>query len=67
MSQYVDYYINPLVRKTWSYVKDSRHMLEIMSNIRLTNKSIMVTLDVSALYTNIPHDKGLQALTTVLK
>ena len=46
-----------------SYVNDTTDFINKISNLReLPEKSYLVTMDVKALYTNIPNDEGLQAL-----
>ena len=60
ISQFVDYYINPLVSTLDSHIKDTTDFLNKLSNLgNLPNNAILVTLDVSSLYTNIPHNQEL--------
>ena len=62
ISQFVDYYINPLVSTLDSHIKDTTDFLNKLSNLgNLPNNAILVTLDVSSLYTNIPHNQGIDA------
>ena len=62
ISQFVDHYINPLVSTLDSHIKDTTDFLNKLSNLgNLPNNAIFVTLDVSSLYTNIPHDQGVDA------
>ena len=53
----------PLVRNVPSYIKDTKHALQIFQNIHFsgTHKFIF-TMDVKFLYTVIPHHDGLRAL-----
>ena len=60
ISQFVDYYNNPLVSTLDSHIKDTTDFLNKLSN-NLPNNAILVTLDVSSLYTNIPHNQGIDA------
>lgn len=54
--------IQPLVVQLPSYLADTGDFLE-MSHIRDLNDNIyLTTLDVTSLYTNIPHSVDLQAL-----
>lgn len=43
-------------------MKDTNHFLEIISNITLPQGTLLVTLDVTFLNTNIPHTEGVQAV-----
>ena len=45
-----------------SHIKDTTDFLNKLSNLgNLPNNAILVTLDVSSLYTNIPHNQGIDA------
>ena len=62
ISEYVSDILNPLVSKLPSYIKDTTDFLRKLSTLNnLPNDSLLVTLDVSSLYTNIPHSDGIQA------
>lgn len=45
-----------------SCVKDTNHILEIISNITVPQDTLLVILDVTSLYTNIPLAEGVQAM-----
>ena len=65
--KFVDYHLNPLVKKISSYIKDTNDSLLYLREVRLyTTKSLLVTLDVTSLYTNIPHEEGLDACREAL-
>ena len=62
ISQFVDHHLQPLVTKLPSYIKDTTHFLKKLNSIgQLPNGVLLVTLDVASLYTNIPHNDGIQA------
>ena len=62
ISEFVDYQLKPLVQTLPSYIKDTTHFLLQLQNLGpLPENSILVTLDVSSLYTNIPHKEGEEA------
>ncbi|CAN7986166.1 unnamed protein product, partial [Ixodes hexagonus] len=61
LSSFVDYLIKDLPETFASYVKDTNHFLQIIAEINLPQNASLVTLDVSSLYTNIPHAEGIQA------
>ena len=67
ISQFVDFYLSPLAHQVPSYIKDTNHFLEILHDISpLPKESILCTIDVSALYTSIPHEEGLLAIKEAL-
>ena len=67
ISQFVDSHLNPLVPKLSSYIKDTTHFLKKLDDLKeLPPGSLLVTLDVSSLYTNIPHNEGIEACRKAL-
>ena len=53
----------PLVNDLPSYIKDTKHALQIFQNICFNNAhKLIFTMDVKSLYTVIPHHDGLRAL-----
>ena len=64
ISALTDMILRPLVPKTPSYIKDTGHFLQIlrkMGNNRPPD-TLLCTLDVSSLYTNIPNEEGRRAV-----
>ena len=62
ISEFVDYHLKPLGQTLPSYIKDTTHFLLQLHNLGLLpENAILVTLDVSSLYTNIPHKEGEEA------
>ncbi|KAJ8045213.1 hypothetical protein HOLleu_08171 [Holothuria leucospilota] len=64
LSAFVDSFLQPLLPKIRSYIKDTTQFLQKLSEIEtvsLSNDCLLVTLDVSSLYTNIPHLDGIKA------
>ena len=67
ISQFVDFFLQPGVKNIRSYIKDTTHFLSVLSSIgNLTHDTILVTLDVSSLYTNIPNVEGIEACRIML-
>ena len=63
ISKHVDYHHKPMVKKIPSFVKDAHHLLKILGKVRgITQDSLLVTLDVKSLYTNIPNNEGIKAV-----
>ncbi|XP_065684436.1 uncharacterized protein LOC136096846 [Hydra vulgaris] len=63
LSRFVTGYIQPLVEKLPAYFKDSTELLRILGTKNTTVEDYwLVTADVTSLYTNIPHEEGIEAL-----
>lgn len=67
ISSFVDGWLNPLVRKLPSYLKDSSEFIKLITSTRIPQNSILVSVDVSSLYTNIPHKDGIAACAQALQ
>ncbi|XP_033095473.1 uncharacterized protein LOC117100033 [Anneissia japonica] len=67
LSGYVDSILNPLLHNIPSYTQDSTHFLRKINELKeLKTDAMLVTLDVSSLYTNIPHNEGIVACRNFL-
>ena len=67
ISEFVDVHIKHLVPEIPSYIKDTKHFLQVLNGLgRLPEGAILVTADVVGLYPHIPHDEGLRALREAL-
>ena len=68
ISQLVYFFLKDIAPKGKSFIKDTSHFLHIIHTAsNLTNKdTILVTLDVCSLYTNIPNSEGLKATNKAL-
>ena len=54
--------IKPLAHTTSFFIKDITHFLDKLNQLgRLPNNAILATLDGLSLYTNIPHNEGIDA------
>jgi len=62
ISRFIDSLLRPQVRKIPSYIKDTTDFLNKITTLgHIPSTAILCTIDVSALYTNIPHSEGIQA------
>ena len=62
ISAFVDHFLAPIVRQSRSYLRDTSDFLNKLTAVQDTKPGdILVTLDVSSLYTNIPNLEGLNA------
>ena len=62
ISQMVDMHIQPFVPKIKSYLRDSGHLIDILENTQFPKDCILATVDVKAMYTNIPHKEGIKSV-----
>jgi hypothetical protein len=63
IADYLDQIIQPMVHQLPTFVQDSSHALRILNNLHLDGTSnLLFTIDVTSLYTSIPHNEGLAAL-----
>ena len=69
ISLYLDSILQPLVETLPTYIKDSTHALNLIESLNNQNIPItsLFTVDVTSLYTNIPHADGLKALSFYLE
>ena len=62
ISKYVDYHLQPVIKKIHSYIKDTLDFLKKLEKIKdIPQESLLVTLDVKALYTKILNNEGIKA------
>lgn len=68
ISSFIDSFLRPHVTTLPSFVKDSMDMIRALKEIRLpTEHTMFATFDVESLYTNIPHDGGIEAVDFFLR
>ncbi len=60
ISRFADYVLQPLARKQNSYIRDSKQFVQITESLQVPTQSFLVCIDVSSLYTNIPHNKEVR-------
>ena len=64
ISEFLDSFLKFQAQRCSSFVKDTKHFLQKIQEInkaKLPKQSILVTMDVAALYTNIDHEEGAEA------
>ncbi|XP_026747573.1 uncharacterized protein LOC113508689 [Trichoplusia ni] len=66
LSRHLATLLQPHTGKTSSYVRDSRHFVELLEGIQLQDTDIMVSFDITSLFTNVPVDEVIQIITTLL-
>ena len=68
LSSFIDSHIKPLCSSLPSYIKDTNNFLQTIFNIHtpLPPNTIIATIDVKSLYTNISHNEGINAILEAL-
>ena len=62
ISAYIDSILKPHMESLPSYVKDTSDFITKIHNLKgIPQNALLVTLDVTSLYSNIPHDDGVKA------
>ena len=62
LSEFVDSFLKRRAQKCSSYIKDTNDFLTKIRDVKdISSKSILVTMDVSSLYTNIDQNEGADA------
>ena len=68
LSNYVTHFIQPLVETLPSYIRDCKHFLQLLESLPpLPENAILVTADVTSLYTNTPHEEGIESVLYYMK
>ena len=67
ISAFVDEHLRPIVTKLKSYIKDTSDFVKKIKEMgKVPKDSILVTMDVKALYTNVDHNEGSEAMHEAL-
>ena len=67
ISNFLDSLLQPAMKATPSYIKDSKDFIKLLDNLTLPHNTLLVTIDVTGLYTHIPQDEGIEACIQALK
>ena len=67
ISSFVDHWLQPLVKQFRSYLKDTKKFINLITTTPISHNSTLVSIDVSSLYTNIPHNDGIKARVNALR
>ena len=63
LSAYITPFIQPLASNLPSHIKNTKHFLNLSKELLpLPPNALLVTADVTSLYTNIPHEEGIGVL-----
>ncbi len=67
LSEYLDYFLLPLVQQQDTYLKDSPELIKILADLKLPPDITLVTADVTSLYTNILQDECIDIVVKRLQ
>ena len=67
ISNLADYHLKPLTKLNVSYVKDTTDFVRKIKDVECNENAIVVSADVSALYTVIDHEEGIDACYEMLE
>lgn len=62
IAEFLDYYLNPLSNRHDSYIKDTYDFIHKVRNQTVEEHSLIFSMDVESLYTNIETHRGLEAV-----
>ncbi|XP_075975703.1 uncharacterized protein LOC142976300 [Anticarsia gemmatalis] len=67
LAKHIASVLQPLTGKTASFVKDSRHFVDIIKTMRVEPDEVMVSFDVESLFTNVPIQDCLDVVEMKLR
>ena len=59
LSAFVDRLLQPIAKEQESYLKDSTDFITFIEKTRVPENAILVSMDITSLYTNIPQEEGI--------
>ena len=62
LSAFVDKLLQPIAKEQESYLKDSTDFINFIERTRVPNDAILVSMDITSLYTNIPQEEGIETV-----
>ena len=67
IAEFLDFYLKKVSMTHDSYIKNSQHFVQKISNMKVPPQALLVTMDVESLYTNISTNDGLLAVEIKLR
>ena len=64
LSCFVDKILQPIAQQQKSYLKGTTDFIDFIEKTTLPKGVILVSMDVTSLYTNIPQEEGINILCT---
>ena len=66
MSKFLDKILRPIVIKTTTYIKNSMDIIKHLKTIKAKDSHVLITADISSLYTNIEQEYGATTVTNYI-
>jgi len=68
ISEYITQLITPIAKRNPSYLGSTKEFINSIKSLpKFSPRTILVTADVSNMYTNIPLDEGIQSIITAIE
>ena len=66
IAEYINHFLQPLASRQASHIKDSFHFLTLLKDCHyVPSHTLLITLDVDSMYTNIDNTQGLRCLRRI--
>ena len=62
ISEFIGFHLQPHVPKIKYHIKDGGDPIRLLEKTTIPSDSLLATIDIKALYLNIPHAEGIKAL-----
>ena len=62
ISSFVDTLLQPISKTQASYLKDTTDFINFVEKTKVNKNTFLVSMDVTSLYTNIPHEEGITSV-----
>lgn len=62
IAEFIEYHLNSISQKHNSYLKDTYDFIQKTQELRIPSDSLLFTIDIDSLYTNIETKAGLEAV-----
>ena len=62
ISSFVDTLLQPIAQTQPSYIKDTTDFINFIEKTKIGQDTILVSMDVTSLYTNIPQEEGINTV-----
>ena len=62
ISSFLDHILQPIAKVQKSYLKDTTQFINFIEKRKVPNNAILVSMDVTSLYANIPQEQGINTV-----
>ena len=62
ISSFFDTLLQPISKTQASYLKDTTEFINCIEKTKVNKKTFLASMDVTSLYTNIPHEEGIASV-----